>query len=253
MSKAKFVVLTLAVCFLLAGAVSADTYIKQATHTDAVSVMGQNQPERFDTSEVWLGDGVIAVDASSGIRTILKGDESSIYMVNMDKKTYSVTPFNLGTLMEDVEVDEEFKAQVNPAMAMMGNMEMTVTPTEETRKIRDWDCKKYEVVINLAMMKVSIDMWATDEIDVDWDSYRLATSAMFAMFPNADKAMAEFKKVEGMTVESTTTLDMMGTPMNSTTSLIEYAEKDAPEGMFDIPSDFKKLDAMEMMGGPGGN
>jgi hypothetical protein len=128
-------------------------------------------------------------------------------------------------------------------------MKVTVTPTEETKKIGSWNTAKYVMDVSAPMGNTKIEMWTTQDIEADYTAFMSVAAGARAMMPGYNEVLDEMKKVKGITVYSVTEMSMMGSTFRSTLELIEAVEKDAPEGTFDIPEGYKKVDMMEMAPG----
>jgi hypothetical protein len=63
-----------------------------------------------------------------------------------------------------------------------------------------------------------------------------------SMMPGYEEALEEMKKVKGLTVSSTSTTQMMGATVKSSTELLEYKEADAPKGTFEVPKGYKLVE-----------
>ena len=227
----------------------ADTFIKQVTNTDAVEMMGQKQPATSDTGTAWYAADKACMINADGNTTVYRADKGVMYMVDHNKKAYAEVPLTwLKDAMAGAVAEAEAEAE-NPEMAeamkMMGGMmkfNVTVTPTEETKKIRDWDATKYIVEIDMGMGKVKSDTWAAPSLEVDVTAFMAMSNAMMAMFEGFDSGIEEMKKIKGMPVLSTSEMMMMGTVLKGSTELLEFSEKDAPAGIYDIPEGYEKTD-----------
>ncbi len=247
--KLSIVLLTLILFASLATPVFADVMIRQLNSTDAFEMMGQQVPAKSDTSVVWIGDGVARFDVADTATMIFNASENTIALINHTSKSYSMVPLGQGgemdisKMMDTEGMSEEEIAEAKAAMqGMMGAMQlkMTVTPTEESKKIKDWNCKKYTVVTDMGMVKAASESWVTNEIKLNYDLFFNVTRAFMAMMPGFEDAMKEFKKMEGMPVWSETNVDMMGAKVHSTTELLEYKEASAPAGTYKIPEGYKE-------------
>jgi len=253
--QSKWIVLaTVITCVALAAPVFGDSFFKQVIHTDAFEMMGQTTPEKNDTTTMWLTEGMAYSTMGDSASVIFYLERGEICFINHEEKQYSLMPMDLGEIIDEVleEEDEEARqmAEVMKGMAsaIMGSVEISVTPTEETRKIGDWDCTKYNVDLSMAMMKSKQELWATEDIEVDYTMFQAVSSGMMAQMPGFDKVLEEMKQIKGIPVMSTATASIMGSEMVTTTELIEYAEKDAPDGIFDIPEGYKKVEMGMGMG-----
>ena len=236
-------VIVMAVAFSFGGTVLADSFFKQAVHTDAFEMMGQKSPEKNDTTIMWLTEGKAYSQTGNEPAIIFDAEKGVMFMVNNERKEYSVIHMDLfgGDTKDESETDE--KAQMKKmAQGMMGSTEVTVTPTDEGKKIGDWKTTKYNVDMSIAMMKSKQELWATEDIKVDNDMFNAVSSGMMVQIPGFDKIIKEMKKVKGLPVMSITRTSAMGNEIVTKTTLIEYSEKDAPDGVFDIPKDYKKVE-----------
>ncbi len=238
-----------AACVALAGTAMADTFLKQVVHIDAFEMAGQKQPEKNDTSTVWLTEGKACSQTGSGASVIFDAKKGLMYMVDHEKKEYSVISMDLfgGETKEGAaESDEAAKMM----QAMGGSVKITVTPTDETKKIGDWNATKYNVDMKIMMMASKQELWATEDIKIDYTMFNAVSSGMMAQMPGFDGIIKEMKQIKGLPVKSITrTSGMGGGEIVTTTELLEYAEKDAPDGVFDIPEGYKKVKGGTGMGG----
>ena len=239
--------LVIVVAFAIGGPALADSYVKQATRVDAFEMMGQKSPETNDTSIVWLTDGKSCCLVGSGESIIFDSEKGSIFMVNHEKKEYSQVSMNLfgGGSDEDASKDNNMAKMMQ---AMGGSMKVTVVLTDKTDKIGDWDVQLYNVELAIAMMPSKQEIWATKDIKIDYSLYNAVSNGMMAQMPGFEKIVEEMKKIEGIPVKTVTRTSAMGSEMVTTTNLIEFAEKDAPDGIFDIPEGYKKVDGGMGMG-----
>ena len=223
-----------------------DTFIKQVTHTDAFEVMGQKQPAEDDTCTIWLAKDKAYMTGEDNKVSILRADKGVMYFVDHEKKAYAEMPIeDVGDIkkMAGLEDDEE-AAQAAEMMqglvAGMMSMKVTVTPTDEKKEIKGWSAKKYLVEIKMPMGSTKSEVWATEDIKIDYDIYRAVSNASVAQMPGFQEALEELKKVEGMTVLSVDEAQVMGTSVKTTTALLECSSKSAPSGIFDVPKDYRK-------------
>lgn len=245
------VVVCAAFTLLLGGAAQADLYMKQNSRTDAFTVMGQSQPEKNQVVEYWFSKNRVRMNTGEMQSTIVDLDGKVMYALNHTDKTYSEMPLAIGDMIEKAvgeEGDEEAtEAYRKMAESMMAGIEAKVTDSGETRKIKDWNCRKYVVEMTLPMGKSRAEIWATKDIKVDPKTYWTVANAMMASQPGFEKIMEEMKKIDGVVVESVTEAEVMGIKVKSTEDLLEIEEKAAPGGVFDIPKEYKKTENAGMM------
>ncbi len=229
----------------------ADFYMKQKMHTGAFSVMGQSQPEKDEVMVFWMGENMFRTDTeSSNSSVLLLPDKKAMYMIDHAKKQYQEMPLNLSEMLGEAggeEGEEEGRAQAMAMMkGMMGGMKATVTETGETKNIGNWNCRKYLIDMDMGMMgKMKAETWATEDLKIDYTKAFTMSNAMMAGMPGFDKILAEMKKIKGVVVLQTATMNVMGgAEVKSTTELLEAGDKSAPAGHYDLPAGYKKVKGM---------
>ncbi len=228
------VLVAVALTLGLTGAANAATVIKVLNHTDEVTMMGQVQPASDDTTVYWFDDKNGFVDTGREGVALYRADERKVYLIDNKAKTYAV-----------VSLDPDAEQAANPMAAMMGKPTVTVTPTEETKKIGDWTVTKYLVTMEMGPMKMSQTNWATEDVDIDIERYQTLQSGMMLQIPGFTEAVKEMFKVKGIIVEGKGTVNVMGTEVKTSSRLLEAAEKDAPAGIFELPEGYTKVDMLQ--------
>lgn len=251
--KAKgWTVLTVLVMLLaLPMLVSADTMIKQVNERGAFEMMGQKVPAGSDTSTVWLGKGMSRMDEGDTASVIIITEKNVIYMIDHKTKSYAEVPLDaLGDLSKMVGDDEEAKKQIEamkPMMEMM-RMKVTVTPTEETQKIGDWNCTKYNVKMTMGMGGGSdIELWATEDAKIDYAAFMELTNSFKGMMPGYAEMIEEMKKIKGIPIKTLNKMNIMGTEATSVMQIFEIKDMAAPAGTYELPKEYTKTE----MGMPG--
>jgi hypothetical protein len=97
-------------------------------------------------------------------------------------------------------------------------------------------------VVTMEMMgtKSTQDMWATQDINIDFEMYRALAMSMMSQMPGLEDMMKEMQKIKGIVVESTGTTSMMGTDVKSTQKLVEVSDKSAPAHTYEVPAGYQK-------------
>ena len=234
----------------------ADIYMKQKTHTDEFKMMGQTQPEKDEIMVFWFAENKTRTDQEAGnTSSILLGEKKILYWLDHNKKTYAEMPLDLDKLFdeaaeagagEDPEMAEAKKKMPgfmkNMMKGMMGSMSAKVTETGETKKIGDWNCRKYLIEMDMGMAgKTQSEAWATEDLKIDYALYFTSANAMMASQLGFDKIINEMKKIKGFVVYQTSTTKVMGSEVTSTTELLECSDKSAPAGNYEIPAGYKKV------------
>ncbi len=241
--KGKFwqigLVVLVAAVFMVPSWVKADVFMKEKHHTDGMTVMGQAQPAQDKISTVWVAKDKMRTDQgdTSSIATVVDG-KLVIFHVNHANKTYTELTVGSDGTQEAVA-------------AMAGEMKVKVTPTSETKKIGNWNCTKYLQEMDMGMMPVNSEVWASEDIKMPYaDFYEKLSSSMMGGQPGMGVAsqamMEEMKKIKGVPVLTITSMTMMkNMTMKSSRELLEIKEGTAPAGTFDIPSGYTKQAMMQ--------
>lgn len=222
----------------------AETVMVRKVHTDAYSMGSKEFPAKDATQTIWIGKDRVRMEGDES-SFLYRGDLKKLYMLHAADKTYNTL---------DLPID--FAKYLPPEYAaMVEKMKVTakVEPTDETRKIGDWNAKKYTFTVSTMMGGGSSqDIWTTKDISMDTSAYTEMRRMMAAMIPGGDSISEEMKKMEGVPVMSEKTRKMMGTTVKEHDELVSVATKDAPAGTFELPKDYveKPFDPMaQAMGG----
>lgn len=246
--------LPLALTVLATPAFCADWVITTAKHTDAVAAMpgmpGMAQPAKDWTSVTWIGKDHMRVEDGDKV-TLVRPDLKKVFLLDVKAKTYSALDL-------PIDVKKYMPADVAPMVEMMmAQVKITVTPTTETKKVKDWTATKYTYEMSGMMAGASLkqDIWATKDLAVDAGVWHEMFGALQSMNPLAGPSMAaEMKKIEGVPVLTERTQSIGGTAVKSKDEVTSVEQKEPAEGLYDVPKDFteKPYDPMEGMGGPRG-
>ncbi len=223
---------------------TADIYIKTKTHTNEMNFMGKKTPAKDVISEQWLGNKIYTNVTDKQI-IIIDLNKNVIYMVNPSDKTYVETTLPL-------DMKKLLPAQVASMMSMM-KMTIKVTPTSETKVIKGWKCKGYDMDMNMTMMTMKSRLWVTKDVPFDWKKFRdemgLETfKAAMASMSIGEDAINEFKKIDGFQVASKMTMSIMGQNVVTTSEVQEISKKAAPAGIYKVPAGYKKVEKIHMKG-----
>jgi hypothetical protein len=222
----------------------ADIFIKQKQHTDAMKIMGQTQPAKDTIQKIWFTDDKMKMEGEQHSMLMLT-DQNVWYLINHQENSITEMPMDIGKMI-DKATPKEGKAP-DIARDLMKNkmqIDITIKETDETKKIKNWNCTKYIQTMQGPMGPVTTEIWATQDIDIDKSLYDKFMAAMMAKQPGMQQSMAkmvdEMKKIKGVNVQSTTTMEIMGNTIKSSTELIEIDERKAPESVFELPDGYKK-------------
>jgi len=249
--KKNFIII-LSFILVLSFSVQADIFMKQKDHTDGMSVMGQQQPATDVIQNIWISKDKIKTESEEKSVIILL-EKKIMYVFNHAQKTYFEVPMDFGKMMEqsvkgnEGADKEEMQNYMKMAQGMM-KFEITVNTTNETKKINKWNCKKYDQIMKMGMGPITSEVWATEELKMDYNLYAKFSAAMMSMQPgfkdSFSKAIKEMEKIKGVPVLTKTSMKMMGMEMKSSQELLEFKEGTAPKGTFDIPKGYTKTSMM---------
>jgi hypothetical protein len=212
---------------------SADVYVKQEGKTP--EFMGQ--PGKTTITEQWFSKTRIAT-ISDAMTVIVNLEQKKVYMVFPKTKTYieSNIPLDMASLFP-----EEMAAMMK---GMLDGMTVTVQPNNQTKKIATWDTIGYDGTMTVMGMEMKMTFWVTPTPGFNWKEYSdLFTEVYKVQMRMSEKAIAEFKKIQGFPVY--TEIQMMG--MTITTSVIEIDPNKTPTpGIYTVPAGFTKKDKLAM-------
>jgi len=230
----------LVIILLAAVAANADIYIKSKVHTDPVSMMGQTQPASDTVSEQWIGDNIFAT-VTEGMTNVIDLKKNVMFMVNHKDKTYLETtlPLDMSKIMP--------AEMAGMAQAMM-KMTVSVTPNGQTKKVGTWTCAGYDVAMNMMMMPMKLQVWATTDVPFDLESYmkNIYGNMIKAQLRLDDAAVKEMQKIKGFWILAETSAEMMGAKIRSVTEVVEIGKKTPPASAYAVPAGYKKMERFSM-------
>jgi hypothetical protein len=220
--------------FLLAAVPGvADTLFTMKSHTDAFQVAGQKQPAKDNQVKVWVsGDRMRRDDGEQTM--ILRLDRSRLYMINHETKSYSEIPLPIDLRKMMPKGSEAMADQIANGMKLT----VQVTPRNETRKVNQWNAKRYDVAIQSAMgMKISSTLWVSKEIDGYPSMNRLAAT-LASLQPGSAAWVKELEKIDGYPVLQEANVDALGAKFGTREELLAVEDKAAPAGTFEPPAGY---------------
>jgi len=237
----KKILLAVTILAFAAGLAQADVYIKQNTHTDAVTMMGKTTPAKDQVTEQWIGKNRFASHMENQ-SVIMNLDEKVMYMVNHRNKSY--IPMKL-----PVDMTEYMPPQVAEMMkSMMGSITVKVSPNGDTKTVAGLPCNGYDVSMNMMMMKMNMKVFASEKVSFDWQkvAQTMMSEMLKAQMRLSDDAVKEMQKVKGYWMSMESTVNVMGQDIRSTMEVTEIAEKAPTASAYTIPKDYTKKDKFSM-------
>lgn len=233
----KRVLLMSMIIMILFSFLNAEIYIKTKSHTGAFEIMGQKKPERVEYSEQWIADTRMAHTRLQQT-TVVDLDKNVVYIIYHEPKTYVETPLPL----------EMKKLMPTEMLAMMSMWKVNAktTPSGETKKIKEWNCKGFNVDITMGMMSMKIKTWATKDVAINWKNFteKLYPPLLQAILGQGmdEETLNQYLVIEGFQVSSRITINIMNQEIKSTREVVEISEKPAPPDIFSVPAGYKKQD-----------
>jgi uncharacterized protein DUF4412 len=230
-----------------------DTVLTTKVHTDAFTMRGRETPARDATQTVWIR-GKDRMRFEDGERVVIvRLDEKKLYVLDPKEKSVSAVdlPFDAKKYLPE---DGPFAERVEQMMAA----KVTVTPSDETKRIGSWSARRFAVARSGAAGSSTSTVWTSTEVGVDSAAALEMVTAVQSLQPGEGIPGDERKKIEGFPVLAETTRSMGETEIKSRKELVSVERKEAPAGAFDVPADYeKKPFELRMMGGaragrPGG-
>ncbi len=229
--RTAFVLVSVFVLIFWTIPVYADLYWQNIQETKGIP----GQPDETQTIDHYFTQNASRIESGS-MATIMNFDDMILYHMDTQAKTYNKIDLNaMGQMAGEGEDAEVFS---NMMKQMMG--ETKIIPTNETRKIAGYDCKKY----NMQIMMVQIEYWVTKDID-HYQELKQIGEKMAKGFDNNPMMQhlnfaAHMKQMDGFPVQ-TITRNPMGGTMISTLKQIE--KKKLSDDLFKVPSDYKLTDS----------
>jgi len=252
-----------------------DTVLTRKIHTDAATFGDREIPARDQTQMIWMR-GTQQMRVEDGDRvTIIRLDEKKLHFLNTKEKMASTVdlPFDVAKFLGDAMGGGrqgrggegggrgEGGAASRPeggragGGAGGGGPRVTLKPTEETKKIKDWNAKKYTVAREGGFGGGGDEtIWASNDLGIDSKAFQELMAQIPSMGRGVNNSADEMKKLEGVPVLVERVRRMGDTEQKTTEEIVSVEKKEAPAGAFDVPADFEKkpFDARTMLGGRGG-
>jgi len=193
------------------------------------------------------GSAIMGQPAMNTTQTIkIKGTKARIDLGNMHK--YQILDLSTKKMfLVDPDKKEAMSMSVdmlNAAGAMFKSAnqgsEVNVQNTGNTRTVNGFKCTDYVITLTGAMAMTS-KQCVTKDIDYkDFEAFRPYAEGMIRTFMG-DKGMA--KLPQGMAASAETTISLMGQNHTSKTELQSVTKEEIPAAIFEVPKDFKLMEA----------
>ncbi|NCA71951.1 MAG: DUF4412 domain-containing protein [Sphingobacteriia bacterium] len=190
-----------------------------------------------ETSKTYIANDkmIVVNDGADATDLILDPAAGIITFVNHAEKQY---------LPIDVQaVKTSMSGPASEQMrAMLGEITTKVEPTDETRRIGEWNTRKY-LVSKSGMMQVEQEIWATEDVDLDASRYTdmMSLTGPGGMLANTPAGIAqrdEMAKIKGYPILTKTKMEMMGTSMETETEVRIIRQESMEDSRFEIPEGY---------------
>jgi len=225
----------LAACFLLLLSlpVRADMYWESEQVTE-------NMPGQQNSTQLvknYLSEDASRTEAGGKV-SIITYDDMTMYQLNPEEKTYvKVDMKKLGMPPDAENMDPQKLAQ---AQAMIKEMfgKMKVVPTDETKTIAGYLCKRY----NVELMMMQSEYWTSKDVKGYGEIATVSKKMQKAfqdnpVLKNMD-VLGMMDSLDGFPVQIVSKM-MGGT---STTTLKKIETKRLSKDLFEVPKDYKQVE-----------
>lgn len=220
----------LAAALAAAAPARADVALTTVATVDA----GPESGGKKESKEVlWVGKTRLRRD-SEGTSQVIVGDQKKALFIDHGRKTYSVIPLPI-----DLEklLPDDAKPMLRQFHAMM-KMDIRVTPSDERKKIGEWNTRKYTMSLSSPIgMQMDMTLWTTTDVKIDYAAFKQLFQEISEMFPGGAELAREMVKVDGVIVLSESTMGAM----KRREELVSVEDKAAPDGTYDPPAGYKEV------------
>jgi Domain of unknown function (DUF4412) len=231
-----------------------------ATDLTIVSKVSRNDaPPQTTTS--YISDDHVRMSRGDGKETIFDFKSGQMTTLDSKKKTYYVTTRQdmdafAARMKEQMNSPEMKKMQeqmknmpADQQKAMGGMLTVDVRDAGTSRKVAGYTCETW--IMTMGQMSTTEEC-LTNDLQYPaqaWTMYKnfseTMQSAMSAMGPMAKSASSmqeQMKKMKGFPLATTTTVDIMGRKMVSTSEVTEVRKGSVPASAWEVPSGYTKVD-----------
>jgi hypothetical protein len=241
-----------AVCLLIVFSMSVQAgvvmKVKSLTEAHKLSLPGQPEPRQVPETEAihtyYFEDGSVRADLGDTLSMTYQTGGAAVAMMRHNPKTWTAMPMkgSLDSLARQLEETRGKQAAEQMKKVMESTFRLTaeVEPTDETKEIKGYECKKYNVTMSMGMVQNKMEWWVTDDIKFDHELLPFASWSQLAAFPGFAEATAELAKINGMTVQGTNKTLMGADTIVTHTQLLEVNETDIPPSQFKVPEEYER-------------
>lgn len=194
-----------------------------------------------ETSKTYVGDDKMKIVSSDpqGTDMIVDPTTGTLTFLNDEAKQYY-----------KVDTNSMKESMSQPGMeqmrAVLEQSKVSVEPTDETREINGWKCKKY-LVNKTGMMEVEQEVWATEDVDLDTKRFTSLMSmsgpqGLLADSPAGKAQREEMAKIKGFPILTKSKVKMLGASMETESEVTLIRKEPMPADLFEIPKGYTPKD-----------
>src|SRR5262245_49025825 len=200
------------VAALTGPALASDLFIQKEKHTDAVPLGDQTRPARDSALTLWIGQDRMRSEEGNKV-TIVRMDLKKMFILDTDAKTVSTVDLPLDLI-------KYAPPEAAPVIAQMASMtKATLTPTSETKKIKNWNATRYTLSVepssarsegvaadgtqtqSASMVKGSTqDIWVTKDVGAGHAGWQEMYASAMATNTYSAAIANEMRKLDGLPV-----------------------------------------------------
>jgi Domain of unknown function (DUF4412) len=208
---------------LLAAPATADTLL---TVRGSVEGLKMDQPPTGQI-HLWIAADKLRRDEGE-TSTIVRLDRGKVYLLNHGDKTYA----------EIAAPDVQRPVPLTEAAIKVG-----VTPTGDTKKIGQWNARKYKVdIASPDGLHLDTTIWASKDVAA-YQAYGKLAAVLAALQPGSAEWARQMQQIEGFPVLQESDVTMGGSRFKTREELLTVETKDAPAGTYDPPAGYRALPA----------
>jgi len=223
-----------------------DLVLTTDKHADAAVRMGQETPARDTRQITWVGKDRMRVEEGTRV-TIVRSDLKRLYILDTAARTST-------TIELPFELSRYVPAEMHSMLGqMMDRVKVSVSKTDQTRKVGEWDTSAYFVTMNMPMGTMTSTVWVTQDVSLEGCGLRELSAEILAATPLGASIAAEMKKIEGLPVLTERVEEVMGARAVSRDTVISVEQREPTPGLYDVPEGYteKPYEPFAAMSGPG--
>jgi hypothetical protein len=240
--KKIIVVLAVLATSVAATSSSADTYIKQASHTDEYYYGGNVTPEDNSEIEMWFGEKKMAYFTSNRI-IVIDAEKDALVFANKLDSTYVETslPFEWSNVVDEGTLGYLARYKT----------EGTVKKTELKKSILGRECTCYRIETWIESEGERFNqreemVWVTTDLSIDWEVYDKLTKNSMKLQNYDDTLIEAFSVLKGIALETVADVYLKGFSVKSVEEVLEITEIQPDTDVYALPSYFRKKDQLTM-------